>query len=93
MLGDEGLLFIFEHNPLNPFKVSVIKQCPFDINARLLDARTLKRRVTEAGLVDASIRYRLFVPPVMRRLRFIERPLRWLPLCAQYYVGARKRGT
>lgn len=93
VLDDEGLLFIFEHNPLNPFTVRVVNQCPFDINARLIGARTLKRRVTEAGFVDAAIRYRLFVPPAMSRLRFIERHLRWLPLGAQYYVVARKQGA
>lgn len=90
VLEHDGLLLIFEHNPLNPLTVRIVNQCPFDINARLIRASQLRKRVVDAGFEDVAIRYRLFIPPALRRLMFIERYLIWLPLGAQYYVVARK---
>jgi SAM-dependent methyltransferase len=90
VVRNNGVLIIFEHNPINPFTLHVVNQCPFDKNARLIRSSLLAERVVKAGFLDVEVRYRLFLPPSLHKLRFIERFLSWLPLGAQYYVVARK---
>lgn len=86
VLRPGGLIAIFEHNPLNPLTVRAVRTCPFDENAVLMRAGTLRRRLVEAGFAGAASRYRLFFPRALRFLRPLERWMMWLPLGAQYYV-------
>lgn len=88
VLKPSGLLMVYEHNPLNPLTRHAVDTCPFDENARLIDARTMRARFREAGFGSATIRYRLFFPRFARALRPLERHLRWLPAGAQYLVYA-----
>ena len=90
VLGPRGRLFIFEHNPLNPLTRHAVNTCEFDEHAQLVRAPTMRRRVRDAGFADAAIRYRIFFPHVLRRLRQLEARMTWLPLGAQYYVVGRK---
>ncbi len=90
VLRPGGALFVFEHNPLNPLTRRAVNTCAFDENAVLIGARTLRARTLAAGFGDARIKYRIFFPGMLRRLRTLERHLTWLPLGAQYYVCARK---
>jgi SAM-dependent methyltransferase len=90
VLRRDGLLFIFEHNPLNPLTVRVVNRCPFDANAHLIRAGELRRRIVDAGFVEAEIRYRLFFPSLLAFARPLESWLTRLPFGAQYYVVARK---
>lgn len=84
-----GTLIIFEHNPLNPLTVSAVRNCPFDVDAKLIGGGEFRRRVEAAGWSDAHLRFRLFVPGALSFLRPLERYLVHLPLGAQYYVIAR----
>jgi SAM-dependent methyltransferase len=84
-----GLLAIFEHNPLNPLTVRAVNSCAFDENARLIRAGQLARRVELAGWARPQIRYHLFVPRFLSALRPFERALTAMPLGAQYSVAAR----
>lgn len=86
----QGLLVIFEHNPLNPLTVRAVRNCPFDANARLIRASALKKVVERSGWKNAIANYRLFFPAPLAALRPIERLLLKLPLGAQYYVVASK---
>jgi SAM-dependent methyltransferase len=90
VLKPGGMLFVFEHNPLNPLTRHAVNTCAFDENAVLIMAPTLRRRMLEAGFGAARIRYRIFFPALLRALRGLERHLTWLPLGAQYYVCAAK---
>lgn len=81
-----GIVALFEHNPLNPVTVRAVNTCPFDENAILIAPWRMKERVKEAGFRDPRIRFRLFVPGALRRLRPIEAALYWCPLGAQYSV-------
>ena len=85
-----GLLFIFEHNPLNPLTRHAVNTCAFDENAELIMAPVMRRRARDAGFEDARIKYRIFFPRILRSLRRFESRLTWLPLGAQYYVIAQK---
>jgi len=85
-----GLLVVFEHNPFNPLTQWAVNTCAFDKNARLIAARALRARITDAGWRDARVRYRLFFPRILAGLRGLETHLAWLPLGAQYHVAAWK---
>jgi SAM-dependent methyltransferase len=90
VLKPRGLLFVFEHNPLNPLTRHAVDTCPFDENAVLIRAPKMRRRVLDAAFADARINYRIFFPHALRGLRGLEPSLTWLPLGAQYYVRASK---
>jgi SAM-dependent methyltransferase len=92
VLQPRGILFVFEHNPLNPLTRHAVNTCEFDEHAELVLAPTMRRRARAAGFAAADVRYRIFFPHALRRLRPAERKLTWLPLGAQYYVAARKAG-
>lgn len=90
VLRPGGLVTIFEHNPLNPLTVRAVNSCPFDENAILLRAGTLKSRLVDAGFAGPAIGYRVFFPRALRWLRPLEKWLKWLPLGAQYYAYDRR---
>ncbi len=89
VLRADGHVMIYEHNPLNPLTRRVVNTCPFDENAVLVGARTLKARLDSAGFKQSRIRYRVFFPRALRWLRPLEDLIGWLPLGAQYYVCGR----
>jgi SAM-dependent methyltransferase len=90
VLKPAASLVIFEHNPFNPLTVRVVTECPFDDNAVLIPAPSLRERIKAGGFGAASIRYRVFFPRFLRLLRPLEQGLAWLPFGAQYFVVARK---
>lgn len=83
-----GVLALFEHNPLNPLTIRAVNTCPFDINARLLRAKTLRKTVLKAGWQHVVIRYHMFFPHFLAVARPFERSLSWLPIGAQYSIVA-----
>lgn len=89
VLRPTGMALIYEHNPFNPLTRRVVSNCEFDVNAHLITAGALKSRMHSAGFAQASVRFRVFFPRVLRHLRRFEHRLTWLPLGAQYYVLAR----
>jgi SAM-dependent methyltransferase len=85
-----GMLTVFEHNPLNPLTVRAVNTCPFDENARLIRAGVLAERFEAAGWPRPQVRYHVFFPRVLARLRPLEPRLARVPLGAQYAVTAVK---
>lgn len=85
-LKPNGLLMVYEHNPLNPLTVRVVNNCPFDVNAKLIGASLMAQRCEQAGFKDVSVRYRVFFPGFLRIFRFAEGLLTSLPIGGQYYV-------
>lgn len=83
-----GLLVVYEHNPYNPLTVHAVNTCTFDENAKLLRPKELQKSMQKAGFASPRIRYRVFFPKALSRLRFFEKRLMWLPLGAQYYAAA-----
>jgi ubiquinone/menaquinone biosynthesis C-methylase UbiE len=90
VLTDEGHLFVFEHNPLNPLTRHAVNTCPFDANAVLVGSRTMQARLRAAGFGRISLAYRIFFPGALGFLRPLERVLTRLPLGAQYRLCAQK---
>ena len=90
VLKPRGHLFVFEHNPLNPVTVHAVNTCPFDENAKLIRGGAMKERFRLARFADVGLRYRLFFPGPMARLRPLERFMAAVPIGAQYYVVGSK---
>lgn len=88
-LRRDGLMVMFEHNPMNPLTRLAVARCPFDANAVLIGAELMKRRFQAAGYCDVKVGYRIFFPEFMSTLRRFEPWLESLPLGGQYYVAAR----
>lgn len=93
VLRPEGMLAVFEHNPMNPLTVRAVNTCEFDENAVLIHPRTLRKRLNAAGFASTLLRYRIFFPHAARLLRPAERALRWCPAGAQYSVFASGHGA
>lgn len=90
VLVSGGIALVFEHNPYNPLTVHAVNTCPFDENASLITASSISRRIKSGGFGRVEVRYRVFFPSALRKLRGLERWLTWLPLGAQYYAVAVK---
>lgn len=83
----DGVVAIFEHNPLNPLTRLVVRRCEFGSDAEMLRAGQLVRLFREAGLEVVERRFILLFPSRRRRLLALERRLRHFPIGAQYYVA------
>lgn len=86
-----GLVFIFEHNPLNPLTRRVVARCRMNDGLPLLRKKLVKQLMEEAQLEVVEDPYILFFPWKGRFFRKSERALlRKIPLGAQYYVVGKK---
>lgn len=85
-LGEDGVMFVFEHNPYNPLTRYVFERCPFDVDAEMLSLRTMIQLAQDSNLRIKRSAYTLFFPKPLKFLRPAERALQKLPLGAQYYV-------
>ena len=90
-LRDGGYLALFDNNPWNLGARLVMRRIPFDREARMLSAGSVRRLLKEAGFSEVRrSRYLFYFPRVLAPLRPIEPRLSALPLGAQYHVLARK---
>ena len=90
MLTDDGELFIFEHNPLNPVTRYMVNNCPFDEDAVLLRPTEFTKLFESAQLNLQKKGYTLFFPSHLKALRVLEKYMKWLPMGGQYFVKAKK---
>ena len=88
LLGPGGMMVVFEHNPANPATRYIVATCPFDENAVLLPAASLKTSQAKAGFRRVEVAYTGFFPGALRALRPLERFMTALPIGAQYYTVA-----
>ena len=86
VLNPGGRFFLFEHNPLNPLTVRVVRNIPFDRGVVLLRAGHAVRLMRDAGFSTSPPHYYFFFPRFLRALRPLERSLSRVPLGAQYVV-------
>jgi SAM-dependent methyltransferase len=91
LLQEGGNIFIFEHNPYNPITRYLVNTCEFDADAVLLKKRELIKLLIEAKLSINICRYTLFFPSVLKKLRFLEPMLGYMPLGGQYFASAYKK--
>lgn len=84
----KGIVFIIEHNPLNPFTKFIFKNCIFDKDAKMLLPSYLFELLSGEEFTSAKLNYILFTPPALRWISFIDKYLSFIPLGAQYCIVA-----
>jgi SAM-dependent methyltransferase len=84
-----GLVVIFEHNPLNPLTRLAVRRCRFDLDCTLLLPATVEALLSGNGLVPTIARHILFFPWRGQVFASLDRRLGLIPLGAQYFVAAR----
>jgi SAM-dependent methyltransferase len=85
----EGVVVIFEHNPLNPLTRLAVSRCPFDYGCRLLRKGATVRLFTENGLVPTTSRHIIYFPWHGPLFASLDRLLGGVPLGAQYLAAGR----
>lgn len=88
MLNKNGTVYIFEHNPFNPVTRHIVKTCPWDTDAILLNMNETVKLLQSAGLEISGKKYTLFFPSSLKFLRSVESFLGKIPFGGQYYVKA-----
>jgi SAM-dependent methyltransferase len=84
-----GVVAVFEHNPFNPVTRVIFRRATVDRGCQMIYPSVLRRMFVDAGLVDVSVGYLLFMPErVAAVIGFVEDALRWLPLGGQYFLSA-----
>tara|TARA_R110002020_G_scaffold47937_2_gene137024 strand:+ start:83587 stop:84354 length:768 start_codon:yes stop_codon:yes gene_type:complete len=86
VLKEDGVLCVFEHNPLNPLTRRTVNQCPFDENAVLISKNDFVQKLQNAGYNKIEYSYRLFFPNQLASLRPLEKYMKRFFLGAQYSV-------
>lgn len=89
-LNENGFLFIFEHNPLNPVTVRIVKSCELDRDAKLLSPFYTNRILSQNGFGWRRLRFMLFFPKYLKFLLPLEKYMGKIPFGAQYYFAAKK---
>ena len=84
-----GLVVVFEHNPLNPLTRLAARRWGTD-GAQLVTRRALADLVRTGGLEAVASRYILFFPFRSQLAGALERRLERVPAGAQYVVAARR---
>ena len=91
LLNQNGKIVIWEHNPINPITLKIVKECPFDKDAVLIRSNKLKQHLEAASLEKVQIIYTTFFPKFLSRLNAFDSFLSWLPLGGQYLATAEKK--
>ena len=89
-LKNKGEIFIFEHNPYNPVTRRLVSSCPYDKGAVLLRPKEVASLLEGVGFRIIEMRYVLFFPSLLKKLRFLEKKMAFIPLGGQYYFHAIK---
>ncbi len=92
VLKTQGRLYLFEHNPLNPFTKFLVRTCVFDQGVVLLKSNEAKKLISDAGFKNTVLKFTIFFPRITIFKPFInlERHLQKIPLGGQYYIRAIK---
>lgn len=92
VLKENGCIYIFEHNPVNPITRKIVNECEFDQDAVLVQKGKLMKTMKKAGFCNMRLCYTIFFPRkgIFRRILMLETLLKWLPLGGQYYIRCKK---
>lgn len=91
MLKQNGVAYIFEHNPYNPVTKYIVRNCAWDTDAILLNMKESVELMKFAKFDISEKNYTLFFPKSLNSLRFLETYLSKIPMGGQYYVKGIKK--
>lgn len=92
VLKKDGHLFIFEHNPINPFTQYIVKTCVFDKDAKLINHKNMKKSLINNNFFIENFEFITFFPNKLffKYLIPFERYLKKFFLGGQYYIKIKK---
>lgn len=90
VLNPKGIIFIFEHNLLNPLTRYTVKSCEFDAQAEFLSRSEVIKLLNQEGISILKKKYIVFFPRFLKGLRKYEKKISFLPFGAQYLIIAGK---
>ena len=91
LLRPDAVAAVFDNNPLSIPARLVMRRIPFDRDAVMLRAGTVRRLLDEVGFEPMGrVDYLFYMPSALRSLRRVEPAFRHIPLGAQYLVLGRK---
>lgn len=90
IINDYGKIIIFEHNPYNFITQNIVNNCPYDEGVQLIKKKKLIEIASSVNLRTIDSGYCLFFPEFLKKLRFLEKYLKWCPLGGQYYLVLKK---
>ena len=88
----EGVVAIFEHNPVNPLTRRAVNSCDFDKDAILLSSGESLALLKDAAETEPRVRHYLFTPFGGSIGRILDHRLNRLPLGGQYTAWVRCHG-
>lgn len=91
MLKQNGVAYIFEHNPYNPVTKYIVRNCAWDTDAILLNMKESVELMKFAKFEISEKNYTLFFPKSLNSLRFLETYISKIPMGGQYYVKGIKK--
>lgn len=92
VLKPGGRLYIFEHNPINPFTQYLVKTCEFDKDVNLITSGYCKSLLQKTNFFVTDIAFNIFFPRYSFFKWFIklEKYLTRIPLGGQYFIRSFK---
>jgi len=90
VLKKNGIFVLFEHNPLNPFTRIIVKNCPIDKNAVLLNPFSVSKLLERSNFSNAQVTHYMFFPPRFFRFWKFESILKRFPIGGQYQLISSK---
>jgi SAM-dependent methyltransferase len=92
LMNQNGILFIFEHNPYNPVTRIVFRKWDLkvDKNANMIRPSYLKKQLKHCNLKCKKRNFTVFFPKILAFLNPLEKFMTAIPLGAQYYIIAKK---
>lgn len=85
-----GYFSFWENNPWNPMTRFIMSRVAFDKDANLIWPKSARKILRNSGFEIVSTDFAFIFPALLKALRFLEQPLRKLPLGGQYHVLCRK---
>jgi SAM-dependent methyltransferase len=89
-LAPEGVIYIFEHNPINPLTRKAFNTCEFDVGCTMIPSKIMKGLCEAASFKQIKINYVLFFPKFLSFFSRFEKHMKFIPVGAQYYIKAKK---
>jgi SAM-dependent methyltransferase len=90
-LRPQGVVAVFEHNPLNPITRRIVSNCSFDEGVTLLSKSEVTTYFSDIdGVTIMKSGYFLFVPEPLKRFNWIDSHMYKVPFGGQHFTVARQ---
>ena len=90
LVKPDGLIYIFEHNSLNPVTKIIFSRSDLDKNAKMVPIKRFYELANSCEMKVVLKKYTLFFPQQLSFLKNLEKFISWVPLGTQYLIVMQK---